>query len=145
MVRNGPSQTDAGVIARRLGVSDELVHGLQARGVLHRLDLSDTEIRTRLHDAHLRATRDNHQLRLPREEVSTMKGRSSLIPLRIATAIATAAVAAGTASAYPIDTDGQRLVTATSTTQTVDTKSVNDDEAPHCAAEATADAVIAAE
>jgi transposase len=47
-------QTDPGLIARRLGVTEELVRHLQARGVLRSFGLGEAEVRQRLHDAHLR-------------------------------------------------------------------------------------------
>jgi hypothetical protein len=47
-------QTDPGLIARRLGVTEELVRRLQARGVLRSFDLGEAEVRQRLHDAHQR-------------------------------------------------------------------------------------------
>jgi hypothetical protein len=47
-------QTDPGLIARRLGVSEELVRRLQARGVLRSFGLGDSEVRTRLYEAHVR-------------------------------------------------------------------------------------------
>ena len=47
------AQTDPGLIARRLGVTEELVRRLQARGVLRTFDLGEAEVRKRLHDAHL--------------------------------------------------------------------------------------------
>lgn len=51
----GAESTDAGWIARRLGLSEEVVRRLQRRGVLSRFDLSDAEIRRRLYEANLRS------------------------------------------------------------------------------------------
>jgi DNA-binding Lrp family transcriptional regulator len=45
---------DAAWIAKRLGLSEEVVRRLQRRGVLSRFDLSDAEIRRRLYDANVR-------------------------------------------------------------------------------------------
>jgi hypothetical protein len=50
-------QTDPGLIARRLGVTEELVRRLQARGVLRSFDLGQTEVRLRLCEGHLRRSR----------------------------------------------------------------------------------------
>jgi hypothetical protein len=43
--------TDPGLIARRLGVTEELVRRLQARGVLRSFDLGESEVRARLYEA----------------------------------------------------------------------------------------------
>ena len=51
-------ETDPGQIARRLGVSEELVRRLQARGVLRSFDLGQTEVRLRLCEGHLRRNRE---------------------------------------------------------------------------------------
>jgi hypothetical protein len=50
-------ETDPGQIARRLGVTEELVRRLQARGVLRSFDLGQTEVRLRLCEGHLRRPR----------------------------------------------------------------------------------------
>jgi hypothetical protein len=50
-------ETDPGQIARRLGVTEELVRRLQARGVLRSFDLGQTEVRLRLCEGHLRRHR----------------------------------------------------------------------------------------
>jgi hypothetical protein len=50
--------SDAAQIARRLGLSEDLVRRLQRHGMLRRFDLSDTEIQRRLSDAQLRAPAD---------------------------------------------------------------------------------------
>ena len=55
-MNTNPIQTDPGLIARRLGVSEELVRRLQARGVLRNFALREPEIRTRLYEAQLRRT-----------------------------------------------------------------------------------------
>jgi hypothetical protein len=48
-------RNDPELIARRLGLSLELVRRLQSRGALGRFDLSDAEIRRRLWEAQVRA------------------------------------------------------------------------------------------
>jgi hypothetical protein len=45
--------TDPAQIARRLGLSEQLVRRLQARGALHRFELSEAEIRRRLYEGHI--------------------------------------------------------------------------------------------
>jgi TolB protein len=45
--------TDSAQIARRLGLSEQLVRRLQARGALRRFELSEAEIRRRLYEGHL--------------------------------------------------------------------------------------------
>jgi len=47
-------RADAAWIARRLGLSEDVVRRLQQRGVLSRFDLSDAEIRRRLYEANVR-------------------------------------------------------------------------------------------
>jgi hypothetical protein len=58
-------QTDPGLIARRLGVTEELVRRLQARGVLRSFHSGESEARQRPHDARRcgpTGTRDLQQL-----------------------------------------------------------------------------------
>ncbi|HSC91272.1 MAG TPA: hypothetical protein VLB86_06425 [Gaiellaceae bacterium] len=56
MSDDGGQRNDHELIARRLGMSPELVRRLQARGALGRFDLSDAEIRRRLWAAQVRAS-----------------------------------------------------------------------------------------
>ena len=44
---------DAAQIARRMGLSEQLIQRLEALGALRRIELSDAEIRRRLYEGHL--------------------------------------------------------------------------------------------
>jgi hypothetical protein len=73
-------ETDPGQIARRLGVTEELVRRLQARGVLRSFDLGETEVRLRLCEGHLRRLVVPVTSRTPGETAKPKKAKPAKSP-----------------------------------------------------------------